>query len=744
MTGTSEPGASVVVTMGAVSHTVTTQSDGTWSVDFATNEIPTGTYDTTVTAVSTDAAGNVETTTSNVRVDTEIAVALDPTQAGDNIINAAEVAAGVNLTGTAEPGATVQVTMQGVTKTVTAAANGGWSATFSSTEIPAGEYDAPVSVTSSDLAGNTSTATGTVRVDTQTNVGINPNQAGGDDIVNAAEAAAGVTFTGTAEANSTVVVTVAGVSRTVSTGPTGAWSAVYGANTIPQGEYDTTISVTSTDAAGNTATDSRSMKVDTTPGTVALSRLPIEIDDVINAVERSDGVIINGTATPGLTVTVTLGNATAQVVASANGSWSVNIPANEVPTGTQTLPIAATITDAAGNTASVSDSVLLDTVVDNFAMNNQGAVEGDNTINALERADGVSLNGTVEPGSTVTVQLGSATQNATVDGAGNWTVNFPAGSIPTGTYDADIVVSATDRAGNTEVVRDSVHVDTELSATSDPNQSADDVINAAERMNGVNLTGTADPGSTVVVQLQGVTRNATVDANGNWTAAFTPNELPEGTYTATATITATDAAGNVTTLSESFGVDTEIATAGVDSVTYIRSDVGRIGTQDSIDDYSVNTLESNGTVGTPAATQTTHPVFGTEFTFQTPIPDGTNLVVSRTDSAGNTSGELVILEDNATNAGTIDHAGLAGFDIQSLNLDYGNDTNLTLTEAQIRAMSGSTDTLAIQGGTDDQVTVAGASNTGQTQQIDGQTYNVYTIGNDGTTLLIDQDVTVII
>ena len=205
-----------------------------------------------------------------------------------------------------------------------------------------------------------------------------------------------------------------------------------------------------------------------------------------------------------------------------------------------------------------------------------------------------------------------------------------------------------------------------------------------------------------------------------------------------------NAAGNVTTLSETFGVDTEIATAGVDSVTYVRSDVWRIGTQDSIDDYSVNTLESNGTVGTPAATQTPHPVFGTEFTFQTPIPDGTNLVVSRVDAAGNISGELVILEDNATNAGTIDHAGLAGFDIQSLNLDYGNDTNLTLTEAQIRAMSGSTDTLAIQGGTDDQVTVAGASNTGQTQQIDGQTYNVYTIGNDGTTLLIDQDVTVII
>ena len=59
-------------------------------------------------------------------------------------------------------------------------------------------------------------------------------------------------------------------------------------------------------------------------------------------------------------------------------------------------------------------------------------------------------------------------------------------------------------------------------------------------------------------------------------------------------------------------------------------------------------------------------------------------------------------------------------------------------------VNGEADTLTIHGGNDDTVTVSGAVNTDNTQTIDGQTYNVYTIGNDGATLVIDQDVNVII
>ncbi|MDJ0630971.1 MAG: Ig-like domain-containing protein [Rhodobacter sp.] len=742
-TGTAEPGSSVVVTLGAVSHTVTAGADGGWSADFTPGDIPVGTYDTTVTAVATDAAGNSETSSQALRVDTENTVTLDPAQAGDNVISGAEAAAGVALTGTAEPGATVAVTMQGVTHTVTAASDGTWSALFSPAEIAPGEYVADVDVTSTDAAGNVASARGSVQVDTQTAVGIAPGQAGGDDIVNAAEAQAGVTFTGTAEPGASVEVTVAGVTRTVTADAGGNWSALYAGGAIPQGEYDTTVSVVSTDMAGNTASASASLRVDTTAGEVAISPQPIEIDDIINAAERSDGVVINGTATPGLTVTVTLGSATQDVVADAGGNWSVTVPAAEIPTGTETLPITASITDAAGNSAMATDSVQLDTLVDNLTMA-PGPIEGDDIVNEAERADGVTLTGTVEPGSTVVVQLGAVSQAATVDGAGNWSVTFAAASIPQGTYDADVTVTATDPAGNTDTLSDAVRIDTEALVTVDPDQTADDVINAAERLAGLTLTGTAEPGSVVTVDLLGVTRAATVDAAGNWTAGFAPDEIPQGTYGATATITATDLAGNVTTLSESFAVDTEIDSPNVDSVTFSGSDVWRIGTQDAEGSYAAYTLDPGGAIGTPNSTVSQHPVLGTEFTFTSAVPDGTNLVVSRTDDAGNSSATLVVLEDGAGAATTVGHAGLGSFDVQGLNLDYGENTNLVLTEAQIRALSDSSDTLTIHGGNDDTVTVAGAVDTGQTRDIDGQTYNVYTIGSDGATLVIEQDINVII
>ena len=122
----------------------------------------------------------------------------------------------------------------------------------------------------------------------------------------------------------------------------------------------------------------------------------------------------------------------------------------------------------------------------------------------------------------------------------------------------------------------------------------------------------------------------------------------------------------------------------------------------------------------------------------------TDVSLTCTDDAGNTSSTLVVLEDNATNASTVDHAGLGNFDISALNLDYGNDTNLVLTEAQIKAMSSATDELTVHGGADDTLTVSGAVDTGQTRMIDGQTYNVYTIGNDGATLIVDHEVNVII
>jgi hypothetical protein len=78
---------------------------------------------------------------------------------------------------------------------------------------------------------------------------------GGDNTINAAEAADGIVITGTAEAGSTVLVN--GVPATV------AANGTYTATHPGSGRgRPARVTVTSTDAAGNTATDTRSLTVD--------------------------------------------------------------------------------------------------------------------------------------------------------------------------------------------------------------------------------------------------------------------------------------------------------------------------------------------------------------------------------------------------------------------------------------------------------------------------------------------------
>ncbi len=647
LTGTGEAGASISVLFQGVTQTTSVLPNGTWSVNYASSSIATGTYDSTITVTSTDAAGNSSTTNHGVHVDTENGVTLTTPIEGDNVINQSELSGGATLQGTAEPGSSVTVVMQGVSKTVTALPNGTWSATYLASEIPAGEYDAPITVTSVDSAGNMDSTSGTVRVDTTTNVSINPGYAGGDQVLNAAEQAAPVTLTGTTEPGSTVQVNVDGVIQTAVVDGAGNWTAVFPAGSLPTGEFATAINVTSTDAAGNTATASSSLQIDTVAGDVTLSALPIEVDDVINAVERADGVEISGTATPGLLVTVGLGAATQMVQADVNGTWATTFPATGIPTGEQVLPITASITDAAGNSKSVSDTVQLDTVVTNHGIS-ATAIEGDNIINAAERSDGVQITGTTEPGSTVAVQLG------------------------------------------------------------------------------------------------GITRFAVVDAFGNWTADFTASDIPEGTFTTNVVATATDPAGNTTSTTSSVQVDTEVDTPNVDAVTFVGGDVGRISMDNVVDNFEVGTLASDGTEGTPASTQSVDPVFGTEFTFSPTIPDGTHLVVSSSDAAGNASGTLLVLEDNATNATTIDQAVGSSYDIQGLNLEYSSDSNLTLNETQIMQLSGTSDVLQVQGGADDTLTLTNATKQSQTQTIDNTVYDVYTVGNSGAVVVVEQEVNIIV
>ncbi|KUP93451.1 Ig-like domain-containing protein [Tritonibacter horizontis] len=648
ISGTGEAGSDVEVTIGTTVVTTTVDDDGTWSVDIPTDDLPDdGVYETVVGVVAPDGTEYDDLDGPTIDIDTEAPTVIitEGTQSVGDIVDGEEQVSGTIITGTGEAGATVTLEIDGATQTTTVAEDGSWTVTFTSEEIATGEYETGITITTTDAHGNSTTTTDILEVDTETSVSIDTGLAGGDDIVNAAEAAAGVAITGLAEAGASVSVTVEGVTRTATADDDGVWTVTYEDGTLPEGEYETEISVTSTDLVGNTATATSTIEVDTDAGFVLLSDDPIETDDVINAEERADNVTITGTATPGETVTVTLGDASGTTVADDDGNWSYDFAAGEIPEGTDELDVTASITDDVGNTESDTDTVGLDTEVTNFA--------------------------------------------------------------------------------------------------SDPLQTDDDIINLQEMADGFTLDGTVEVGSTVEVEIEGTTHTATVDDDGNWTLTLDGEDLPEGTYNTSATITATDPAGNVAVLSQTFSVDTEYDSPTVDAVTFSGEDVRRISTSGAVDSYSVNTLESDGSTEQPTATITQDDVFGTEFTFDTAIPDGTNLVVSSQDTAGNSSSTMVLFQDNATESGTLDHAALGDFNIDALNLEYASDTNLTLTEADINALSGNSDTLKVLGGADDTVTLTGGTLQG-TQDVDGETYNVYTIGDGDTMLLVEDDVNVII
>lgn len=656
----------------------------------------------------------------------------------------------VVITGTGTPGAEVEVNVGGETQTGTVNEDGIWEVTFPVVDLPIdGNYDTTVQVVDPD--GTTHDLDGpTVIIDTTPpELDVTSGTQSTGDLVNGSEHSTGTVITGTGEAGASVSVVINGHTQTTTVAADGSWSVTFDSTQINTGEYTTDVAITTTDDFGNSATFSETLEVDTIAPPVGINT--VAGDDIISFSEASSGVTLSGTGEAGASISVLFQGVTQTTTVASDGTWSVGYSSAQITGGNNyASTVEVTSSDAAGNSTTSSHTVHIDT--ETSATLNGGFAGADDILSGPEAQGGVQLTGTAEPGSTVQVFFGAAgAQNATVDAAGNWTVLIPQSSIPTGTTDVDIEVHATDAVGNTDVVTRTLAIDTEVDPFSvEANQTANDVVNQDELNAGFALQGTVEPGSEVIVTIQGVAKTATVDAAGNWSAEFSGSDLPAGEYSATATIVATDPAGNTSSLTESFEVDTVFEAPLLDSVTYEigSQDVSEIsvegiaGTGESI---TVKALEGDGSVSNPGVTVSEGGGI-TEFDFSTAIPDGTDLVVTNVDSLGNGSSTLLVLEDNATTASTLDHASLGQFNIDELDLGAASNVSLVLTEADIKALSENSDTLTIHSGStpgDDSVTVTGATLEG-TRNVDGENYNVYTVGTDGATLVIDQDVTVII
>ncbi len=118
-------------------------------------------------------------------------------------------------------------------------------------------------------------------------------------------------------------------------------------------------------------------------------------------------------------------------------------------------------------------------------------------------------------------------------------------------------------------------------------------------------------------------------------------------------------------------------------------------------------------------------------------------MVSSNDAAGNLSSTYLVLDEFSTSVVNMANPNLGALQIEAIDLQFAEDSQLTITEAQLVALSDNSDTVTVTGGSDDTVTIAGAIKTDETVDVNGQMHDVYTLGDTGT-LIIDDDINVVI
>ena len=356
------------------------------------------------------------------------------------------------------------------------------------------------------------------------------------------------------------------------------------------------------------------------------------------------------------------------------------------------------------------------------------------------------VSGTSETGSSVAVKLGNASANGVVDAVGNWSVTFAPGQVPEGTSNTTAVVTATDGAGNTATASWPVLIDTVVDALGlNPSGGPDAVVSAREAAAGIDLTGQVEAGSRVVVRFDGTNYTATVDASGNWDVTIPPENIRGGTYQADISIKATDHVGNVDTLSDTLAIDTYAPDGPViESYTRDGDGIRAISVEQSDDALAVHQIQADKTITEVAASTLENDARNeTNFYFNSTVPDGSDLIVTATDAAGNSSGTYLALDDESANTLLeLTNPNLASHNIETIDLQFAEKAQLSITEAALLNLSSNTNTLIVNGRADDTVTIRGGTRTG-TEAKEGQTYDIYMLGSEGT-LMIDDDINVIV
>ncbi len=261
-------------------------------------------------------------------VDTTAPVISFNTVAGDDVINNVEHTQAQIISGTATgavAGDRPVVTIAGQQYVTSTDASGNWSVGVPASVISGlADGTVTISATVTDSAGNSSTQTHNVQVNTAA-VSLSVSTISGDNIINAAEAGSALTLIGTGTnfaAGTVVTVLLNGKGYSATIQSNGSWSVNVPAADVAALADGTsyTVSASAQDSAGNSATASRSVAVDLTAPVISINT--VSTDDRLNAAEQQQPLTLNGStsAEVGQTVTVTFGGKTYTATVAANGT----------------------------------------------------------------------------------------------------------------------------------------------------------------------------------------------------------------------------------------------------------------------------------------------------------------------------------------------------------------------------------------------------------------------------------------
>ncbi|WP_299799383.1 Ig-like domain-containing protein [uncultured Maribacter sp.] len=586
VSGDFNTGDTVNLNVDGTDYTGTVDALGAYSIDVPGSKLAAD-ADTTVdgSVTTTDTAGNSTSSTNTqlYAIDTTAPTITISVVAGDDIINATEDNNDVTINGTTtnvENGQTVTVTLNGEIYTTTVSGNT-WTLDIPSADTQALNATEIISSNVNDLGGNPATQATRVIQHIVILPSINiTTPIEGDNTADISEAF-DVTISGTTtDIEDGQIVTITfddGVNTTITTAATvnnGTWIATD-ADIASLNEGTITVTADVTDVALNPATDNESINLDISlvePTPFISITTPIEIDDIVNAMEASD-IIISGITQDvedGQIVTMTLSDGiNPDVISTATvsgGAWMATaVDISGLNDGSITLSVG--VSDIAGHAANANQSIILDTTA---TINITTPIEGDNTADISEAFD-VTISGTttgIEDGQIVTVTFDDGvntpiTTAATVNN-GTWiATDADIASLNEGTI--TLIADVTDVALNPATDNESINLDitlvepTPFISITTPIE-IDDIVNAAEASD-VTISGTTqnvENGQLVTMTFSDginpdVISTATV-SGGAWTAtAVDISILNDGNITVDATVT--DVALNVATDSEAISLD---------------------------------------------------------------------------------------------------------------------------------------------------------------------------------------------